>query len=232
MHTLSVPPAPAEMLVWLWMQWSTSGQQLVSSQSLNTRTIWTFSVFQWQMDHLWMASTAYSYDCADALRRIESLDVPWHPEKGALFFSEVFVFISMLWDIWNHKVSLPENKCLKYLQHVRDFITSFESHCCQLRDVEQIHGTFCYISFIYVEGRSHLPSLSNFAASFKGNEFMGCYAPPSLFTDLKWWACKLEDQSFYWELSPHGSTLNPGIFVDASTSWGIGIMFNSTWTTI
>ena len=40
----------------------------------------------------------YSYDRADALRRIESLGVPWYPEKGTLLFSEIFIFIGMLWD--------------------------------------------------------------------------------------------------------------------------------------
>jgi hypothetical protein len=74
--------------------------------------------------------------------------------------------------------------------------------------------------------------LSNFTTTFKGNEFIGRYPPPSVITDLRWWAKTLEDPSFSRELTPRGPTLDLGIFVDASTSWGIGIVFDGTWTAI
>ena len=41
----------------------------------------------------------YTYDREQALSRIESLKVPWHPEKGTLKFDNKFTFIGMLWDI-------------------------------------------------------------------------------------------------------------------------------------
>jgi hypothetical protein len=128
------------------------------------------------------------------------------------------------------QVSLPEKKRLKFLRRVTDFISNFERSQCQLRDVERIHGSLCYISFIYRSGRSRLPSLSNFAASFHGNEFTRRYPPHSLISDLKWWAKELQTAGFYRQLVPRGPPLDLGNFVDASTSWGIGIIIERKWT--
>jgi len=171
----------------------------------------------------------YLYDRPEALRRVEDLKVPWHPEKGTPFFSDVFTFIGLSWDISHHLVSLPENKRLKFLRRVNDFIFFFERKQCHLRDIQRIHGSLCYISFVYTEGRSRLPSLSNFAATFKGDEYLARFPPRSVFSDLRWWSETLENPSFFRHLIPRGPTLNPGIFVDASTSWGIGIIFGDKW---
>jgi len=114
----------------------------------------------------------YAYDRDEILHRIAPLRVPWHPEKGDPYFSSTTTFIGMLWDLDNRRVSLPEQKRKKFLRRVSDFIHNFQRGQCQLRDVERIHGSLCYISFIYRAGRSRLPSLSNFAASFLGDEFI------------------------------------------------------------
>ena len=172
---------------------------------------------------------AYAYDREEILRRIEPLKIPWHPEKGDPFFSSSTTFIGMLWDLENRRVSLPERKRKKFLRRVSDFIGNFERARCQLRDVERIHGSLCYISFIFRAGRSHLPSLSNFAASFKGNEFIRRFPPRSLITDLNWWQKQLHAQGFYRQLIPRGDPLEMGIYVDASTSWGIGIIVEGKW---
>jgi hypothetical protein len=62
-----------------------------------------------------------------------------------------------------------------------------------------------------------------------GNEFTRRYAPKSLITDLKWWFQALDIPGFYRELSPRGPRQDMGIFVDASTSWGIGIIIAGRW---
>jgi hypothetical protein len=171
----------------------------------------------------------YHYDRLEVLRRVSLLGVPWHPDKGDPFFSSLSVFIGMLWDLNSHRVSLPEKKRLKFLRRVDDFLSNFEGKQCRLRDVERIHGSLCYISFIYQSGRSRLPSLSNFASSFHGNEFIPRYPPRSLMSDLKWWSGVLQESGFYRQLTPRGSLLDMGIFVDASTSWGIGIIIGGKW---
>jgi len=171
----------------------------------------------------------YNYDRSEALHRISSLTIPWHPKKGDPFFASKSTFIGMSWDLDTHHVSLPENKRLKFLRRVEVFVSSFERSKCSLRDVERIHGSLCYISFIYCEGRNRLPSLSNFAASFLGNEYIQRFPPRSLISDLRWWALQLQKTDFHRHLTSSRTPINLGIYVDASTSWGIGIVIQGKW---
>lgn len=171
----------------------------------------------------------YAYDRDDILRRVAPLNVPWHPEKGDPFFSSMTTFIGLSWDLALRHVSLPEPKRLKFLARVETFINSYSGHRCQLRDVERLHGSLCYIAFVYVDGRSRLPSLSNFAASFKGDEFTFRYPPPSVLTDLRWWHEALIPTGTHRQLMVRGPVVDMGISVDASTSWGIGIIVKERW---
>ena len=79
------------------------------------------------------------------------------------------------------------------------------------------------LSFIH----SRLPSLSNFIASFVGNEFTRRYK--SVISDLKWWSQALATSGFHCQLLPRGPPLDMGLFMDASTSWGIGIVIAGSW---
>jgi hypothetical protein len=171
----------------------------------------------------------YHYDRSEILRRIASLNVPWHPEKGDLHFSSITTFIGLRWDLIQHQVSLPDQKRRKFLRRVQDFITSFSRQKCSLRDVDKIHGSLCYLTVVYLAGRSRLPSLSNFAAKFKGNEYLEFYPPRSMISDLHWWQEVLSQEAFFRQLVPRGPVSSLSIFVDASTSWGIGLLVDGKW---
>jgi hypothetical protein len=172
----------------------------------------------------------YAYDKEDAASRISSLGIPWHKEKGDPCFLSAHVYIGFFWDLANHTVSLPLEKRLKFAERVRVFLLHHERKKCPLREVDKIHGSLCHVSFVYTEGRSHLPSLSNFAASFKGDERICRYPPKSMISDLKWWLKVLSDKpTFVHTLHPIGPLQDLGIYVDASTSWGIGILIGGRW---
>lgn len=87
----------------------------------------------------------------------------------------------------------------------------------------------CYISFVFLEGRSFLSNLSNFACTFRGNSFITRRPPPSVLSDLRWWQRTLCSTSFVRPLTPLVDSLGVDIFVDASTSWGIGLLIGSRW---
>ena len=171
----------------------------------------------------------YDYDRDEALSRISSLLVPWHKDKGDLFFSYITNFIGFRWDLPGKTVSLPEEKRLKFYNRVRIFLDCFAGRRCSLLDVQKIHGSLCHVAFVYVEGCSRLPSLSNFIASFMDNEHICRYPPPSMMTDLTWWLHKLDITGFYRKLQPRSPCQDMGLFVDASTSWGIGIVIAGKW---
>jgi hypothetical protein len=171
----------------------------------------------------------YDYDRDEALSRISSLRVPWHKEKGDPYFLYITNFIGFRWDLPNRHVCLPEEKRLKFHNRVRIFLDCFTGHPCSLLDIQKIHGSLCHVAFVYTEGRSRLPSLSNFIASFMGNEFTRRYAPKSMITDLKWWLQALDIPGFHRKLLPRGPCQDMGLFVDASTSWGIDIVVAGRW---
>ena len=106
----------------------------------------------------------YHYDREEALSRISSLHVPWHKDKGDLAFSYITNFIGFRWDLPSRHVSLPEDKRLKFHNRVRIFLDRFTGHPCSLLDIQKIHGSLCHVAFVYTQGHSRLPSLSNFIA--------------------------------------------------------------------
>jgi hypothetical protein len=50
-----------------------------------------------------------------------------------------------------------------------------------------------------------------------------------LLTDLKWWLQALNVSGFHRQLPTRGPCQDLGLFVDASTSWGIGIVVAGRW---
>ena len=192
-------------------------------------------VFRYPPSHIPISSphdtfmTTYEYDRNEALLRISSLGVPWHKEKGDAEFLFKTTFIGYSWDLVHKLVSLPDEKRLKFHSRVQVFINSFSRRRCTLKDVERIHGSLCHVAFVYLEGSSRLPSISNFAASFKGNELLQRYPPRSMVTDLHWWLKELDKPSFFRELRPRGEMQDLGLYVDASTSWGIGVIIQGRW---
>jgi hypothetical protein len=50
-----------------------------------------------------------------------------------------------------------------------------------------------------------------------------------MMTDLTWWLGKLEMTGFTRALRPRGPLQDLGLYVDASTSWGIGIVIGDCW---
>ncbi|KAJ2917970.1 hypothetical protein MD484_g2463, partial [Candolleomyces efflorescens] len=172
---------------------------------------------------------SYTYDRVTLISHVASLNVPWHPEKGDGVFRDAFTFIGFYWDLPGKTVSLPEVKRMKFLHRVSDFLERFERRRCLLLDVEKIHGSLCHVAFVYRDGCSRLPSLSNFAVSFKGDRLAKRYLSRSAVTDLKWWRDKLSTPGLIRDLNLSLSPVDVGLFVDASTSWGIGITFGQKW---
>jgi hypothetical protein len=50
-----------------------------------------------------------------------------------------------------------------------------------------------------------------------------------MLLDLQWWLCSLIKPDFFCELFICGPIQDLGLFVDASTSWGIGIVVGGEW---
>ena len=76
--------------------------------SPNTKTISKFFVFLHRPGTFRDGDFLYDYDRSEMLRRIHSLGVPWHDEKGDDLFLFITTFIGFCWDIPQKLVTLPE----------------------------------------------------------------------------------------------------------------------------
>ncbi len=171
---------------------------------------------------------SYPYDMASAKKLIEPLSIPWHKTKWSDFAS-IFVYIGIQWDIENKRASLPEHKRLKFLHRVRQFIDLYSNHPVLLAPTLSLQGSLVHISFVYLLGSSHLPSIFSFASSFNENRYSRRYPTSPMIRDLKWWETTLSEPGLFRSLQPKGPRLGWDISVDASTDWGIGVVVNGKW---
>src|SRR5882724_7325099 len=88
-------------------------------------------------------------------------------------------------------------------------------------------STLQHISFIYQDGHSTLLPFASFLSKFP-NDFTICHAPKSVLESLCWWEVVLLNPDCSCSIKPH-RFLNCDLWVDASTSWGIGIIYGNMW---
>lgn len=169
----------------------------------------------------------YLYDRSKAKAIISSLGTPWHLLKGQEF-DYGFIYSGFSWNIDRQDVQLTDEKRLRMLQRIDDFMAAHHRRPCPLKDVLKIHGSLSHITFVFPHGAAHLTSLSSFIATFPTSPSLSPrprFAPPSMWTDLRWWKDLLLAGPGLRSLTPLGSTLDLGIWVDASTDWGVAIVW-------
>jgi hypothetical protein len=173
------------------------------------------------------APYSYAYDRTEALWRIACLRIPWHPIKFH-DYAFIFTFLGFLWNLTDRTITLPEAKRKKF-SRVQWFRRILRWQRCLMIDVMKLHGSLCHLAFVYQEGRTYLPLLSNFVASFGDNPYMECYPTSDVMRDLEWWEKALSGPGVIRCLFPLGPRIDRHLYVDASTAWGIGVLFNGQW---
>ena len=103
------------------------------------------------------------------------------------------------------------------------------SNKCSLKSLLKLQGVFIHISFIYTLGPSYVTPLFHFSCEFEGILARECYPPLSVIRAVDWWRFQLEDATVICTLQPCTSILFLDIYVDASTSWGIGLLWGGKW---
>jgi hypothetical protein len=169
----------------------------------------------------------YDYDLSSAKSLIAEAKVPWHKSKGQPFSNDG-EYVGFFWSIPNKTVILIEQKQRKYILCLSIFISSFEHACVSLRELQRISGYLTHTTFIYPHGRSYLSNVYKEIASYP-DEHVPHWLRKSTIANLKWWLELLLSNSTPIPLSPHPPTRDYGIWVDASTGTGIGILWNGHW---
>nr|GAT53462.1 predicted protein [Mycena chlorophos] len=173
---------------------------------------------------------SYAYDRDNVLLPISALNAPWHPDKTGAAFDSTFTFLGMTWDFPRRLVYLPDQKRRKYLARVESMTQGIErSERFTLLDLQQLHGALCYLCFIIPDGSSRITSISNAMAPFKGNERKRRWLSDAVRDTLRWWATALSEPFISRQLYPPLPLRDLGIYVDASTSWGIAVVIGTSW---
>uniref|UniRef100_A0A0W0GFF6 Uncharacterized protein n=1 Tax=Moniliophthora roreri TaxID=221103 RepID=A0A0W0GFF6_MONRR len=71
--------------------------------------------------------------------------------------------------------------------------------------------------------------MSNFMVTFKGNQGKKLHVPEAMIKDLIWWKKQLSNSFYYCQLQPLPHVVDLGVYVDASTDWGISIVIGQEW---
>ena len=152
---------------------------------------------------------------------------PWAPEKFVAF-RQVFTYLGFEWDLSNKTVCLPEVKKTKYLTKLEPWITGYAA---SKQEIETVIGTLNHVTLVIPEGSSRLPSLYRFRASFKESStpWTRHRVPHEMAVDLEWWRSMLSSPFCGSEVWEPVAPLEEELYVDASTSWGIGLVFRGKW---
>jgi hypothetical protein len=169
----------------------------------------------------------FSYSLTEIYAIAKRLGWPWKDSKTRPFASQ-FKYLGFIWDLEAKTVQIPDQKKQRYLIKLEPWR---EGQKFARKDVESVVGTLVHCSLAIPDGRSHLPSLSRFAASFNfvSSPFVRRTPNPSVLTDIKWWRNQLTEDFCGSILSKPPPVSPVDFWVDASSSWGIGMVFNGEW---
>jgi Reverse transcriptase-like len=169
----------------------------------------------------------FPYSLSDIYTLAKRLGWPWKESKTRPFASE-FKYLGFVWDLSSKTVQIPTAKKLRYLSKIQPWCANQKF---LKKEVESVLGTLVHCSLAIPDGRSHLPSISRFAASFNflSSPFVRKAPSKTVLTDIDWWRAQLSAE-FAGSVLSRPPLVSPIEFwVDASSSWGIGVVFDNEW---
>ena len=173
------------------------------------------------------SASLYRVDASLVFHTARSLGVPWKLSKYA-DFSSSFTYLGFSWCFASRSVSLLDDKRLKFLIKLSPWLLNNPQ---TLSSAQKLLGSLNHCCYVLPLGRSHLHHLRKFVASFSSNSspFLTHKIPSSLSTELQWWHSILQDSPPPLPISTPPDPLDVPVFVDASTSFGVGILIRNRW---
>lgn len=143
-------------------------------------------------------------------------------------FSNTFKYIGFIWSLSDKIVTLPNDKWEKYLLKLKEWS---QLSSVSLRTTKSLIGTLNHICLVIPQGHSHLPALYAFWASFSINasRFLKHQPHKAVTDEIEWWKATLSKEWCSIKIKQPPKPTTDNFFVDASTSWGIGLVINDEW---
>jgi hypothetical protein len=164
-------------------------------------------------------------ELTDIMEITNELGVLWGKDKTIDFKSEV-VYNGYLWNIKSKRVSLPIPKIEKYLVALSGWETGSKR---SIGDARSLAGKLNHTAFVLPLRRSKIVAINNFISTFRNadNNFITRSVPKKVIDDIGWWKTTLNSGEVGRMIKVRGDTSDVTIWVDASTSWGIGVIIGS-----
>lgn len=153
---------------------------------------------------------------------------PLSPEKIRQFAPSVR-YIGFDWDFPSRMVLLPEEKRLKFLGRLTSWILSAKTCGVSTHETEKLIGSLNHITNIFPHARSSLPSIHSFLTSFRStNRFVTRRPSHQALSDAQLWLelLSIPNAFRHLEIRP---VVDPDVWVDASTEWGIALVAAGRW---
>ncbi|KAF5343279.1 hypothetical protein D9758_016311 [Tetrapyrgos nigripes] len=170
----------------------------------------------------------YSYNKWLICSVAKELGWPWALSRFVAF-AFFFLYIGFHWDIEKKTVELPVAKKLKYSSKISNFL-SVVSH--MKGEAGSVVCTLKHVTLVVPQGCSYLASPHCFVSGFKDDSqpFTCHHHTKPMVDDLNWWLeqLKLEFLGLH-IVNPPPVDESFILFIDASTSWGIGLILNGRW---
>jgi len=169
----------------------------------------------------------FSFDLSSIFNITIPLGIPWHPlAKKGHNFQSFFSYVGFEWDIPSRSVSISTAKRLRILSKVSTLL-SVPHPRINKKTVTSIHGSLQHVTVVYPQGRGHLSALSQFLSKFPNDHVLHHFNAACIH-QLTWWSKTLSFANPSRKLVslPHHDL---DLWVDASSSWGIGLCLNDKW---
>lgn len=165
--------------------------------------------------------------CEDDIYALaDRLGWPWSVKKTRPF-STRFNYIGFTWDLNAKTVEVTAEKKEKYLRNIS---TWQPGYAAAHKEALSVLGKLVHCACVVPDGRSRLPALSRWAATFRTNRPRLKYiVPASVLDDIAWWRARLQQDFCGREIIDIPDPIDLDVFVDASTGWGIGITIADSW---
>jgi hypothetical protein len=169
---------------------------------------------------------AYKYDASLIWRVAEVLGWPWAHAKF-FDFTYFFSYVGFVWDLDQKVVYLASEKCQKFIDRLIPWVANT---MVTKNDCDVLVGTLNHCALILPDGRSHLPSFYRLSGSFKNCHYLVKHRVSiTVASDAAWWRDRLSAERCEMKIRELPPASPDQIFVDASTSWGIGFVLAGKW---
>jgi hypothetical protein len=169
----------------------------------------------------------FNYDLQDIYNVAEQLGWPWKPSKTK-DFAPSFRYLGFVWDLTTKIVAIPEDKRERYIKKLSPWVAGSKF---TRTESEQVHGTLVHCSLAIPSGRSHLVALSRFTSSFDHTHSKFARHTPGalVLSDIEFWRQLLIGGECSSVLSRPPALAECKCWVDASTSYGVGVVIDGEW---